>query len=215
MHFVYRKNVTEVRVIKEEKTMNRVKRKNTDRRSCYTMQAIKDAFLEKERKKIFNEISVAEICREAEISRSTFYQYYDNVTDVLEDVLGDIGLQCSNPFIIHRLLNTGELSCCGKDRLCEFVRREKKYQGIFLDESLSSKIINALIPDFHCEDPGSLRGEIDATDEELKVYYCFQLNGCLSVVRKTLGQSEEAWEKTRQALDRIVENSLTTFKTGT
>lgn len=191
--------------------MNRIKKKNTDCRSRYTMQAIKDAFLEKERKKIFNEISVAEVCREAEISRSTFYQYYDNITDVLEDILKDIRSQCSDTFTIHRLANDGSCKCWGKDRLCEFVRREKKYQGIFLDESLSSKIIDELIPDFQSEELDSLREKIDATDDELKVYYYFQLNGCLSVVRKTLGQSETSWEKIRQVLDRIVESSVATF----
>ncbi|MCI8420295.1 MAG: TetR/AcrR family transcriptional regulator, partial [Oscillospiraceae bacterium] len=40
-----------------------------DRRALYTQKAIKEAFLRIKRNKDYNAITVADICREAEISR--------------------------------------------------------------------------------------------------------------------------------------------------
>ena len=43
--------------------------RKTDRRTVYTKKAIGDAFLRVKRNKDYNAITVADICREAEISR--------------------------------------------------------------------------------------------------------------------------------------------------
>ena len=113
------------------------------KKSRYTVQAIKNAFLETEKKKMFNEISVAEICRYAQVSRSTFYQYYNNLTELLDDILLDISEQCSDAITVHKLLE-GVDEKPDKEPFCEFVRREKKYRGLFMDESLTSKIVNQI-----------------------------------------------------------------------
>lgn len=192
--------------------MQGIKEEKRNCRSRYTVQVIKDAFLEIEKKKMFNEISIAEICREAQVSRSTFYQYYNNLAEVLDDVLADVSMQCSNAFAVHKLMEGENVETPGKERFCEFVRREKKYTGLFLDESLTSKIINGLISDLHNQESDALQGKINASKEEIQTYRYFQLNGCLSVIRKTLGQSEEEWKEARRILDRIVDSSVLTFK---
>lgn len=195
--------------------MQEMKEEKRSRRSRYTVQAIKDAFLETEKKKMFNEISIAEICREAHVSRSTFYQYYNNLVEVLDDVLADVGLQCSSVFTVHKLMGEqsgADAAAPKRERFCEFVRREKKYRGLFLDESLTSKIINELIDKFHNQESELFQGQINVSDDMIRTYRYFQLNGCLSVIRKTLGQSEEEWKETRQTLDRIVEGSVRTFR---
>ncbi len=51
--------------------MENVRKK--DRRTRYTQKAIRDAFLRVKRMKEYNAITIADICREAEISRGTFY----------------------------------------------------------------------------------------------------------------------------------------------
>lgn len=201
-------------LILKDGIMQEIKAEKGSRRSRYTVQAIKDAFLETEKKKMFNEISITEICREAHVSRSTFYQYYNNLAEVLADVLVDVGSQCFSVFTVHKLM---EEPCADDDlpkreRFCEFVRREKKYRGLFLDESLTSKIINELIDKFHNQESDLFHGQINASDDTIRTYRYFQLNGCLSVIRKTLGQSDEEWKETRQTLDRIVESSVTIFR---
>ena len=68
--------------------MNKKTRK-TDRRTIYTKNVIKDALLKLMEKKQFDQITVAALCRQAEITRATFYIHYDNLTVVLNELLED------------------------------------------------------------------------------------------------------------------------------
>ena len=63
--------------------------RKTDRRTVYTKKAIGDAFLQAKRNKDYNTITVADICREAEISRGTFYAHSSNISEVLDALLND------------------------------------------------------------------------------------------------------------------------------
>ncbi|MQS75311.1 TetR/AcrR family transcriptional regulator [Companilactobacillus halodurans] len=64
--------------------------RKTDRRTIFIISAIKDAFLKLIEQKSYNQINVAEFCREARITRSTFYLHYDNLTDVLNEILDEV-----------------------------------------------------------------------------------------------------------------------------
>lgn len=70
--------------MKEEKT------RKTDRRTLYTIQVIKDSYLELLHEKSWEKISVTELCKRAEINRTTFYLHYESSTHVLEDILNEL-----------------------------------------------------------------------------------------------------------------------------
>lgn len=50
-----------------------------DRRTLYTLNVIQEAFLKLIDQQPFAKITVAQVCREAEITRSTFYIHYSNL----------------------------------------------------------------------------------------------------------------------------------------
>ena len=50
---------------------------------------IKDAFLDLSKTIPYGSLTITDICRRAEISRSTFYIHYGNVHDVLSEVIDD------------------------------------------------------------------------------------------------------------------------------
>lgn len=58
----------------------------TDARIRYTKFAIRNAFLELLKKYPIEKVTVAEICRIAELNRATFYRYYDNQYDLLSNL---------------------------------------------------------------------------------------------------------------------------------
>ena len=63
--------------------------RKTDRRTMYTRMVIKEALLELLGKMDFAEITVAGLCREAEINRGTFYLHYNGIEQVVEELLDD------------------------------------------------------------------------------------------------------------------------------
>ena len=66
------------------------KTQKEDRRTRYTRQVIKEAFLTLLEEKEYPKITVTEICRLAEINRGTFYLHYYDTADVLDDLLSEI-----------------------------------------------------------------------------------------------------------------------------
>ena len=55
----------------KKSTLSNAKSRKTDRRTLYTQNAIKDALLEALGEKNFEQITVTDICRRAEITRAT------------------------------------------------------------------------------------------------------------------------------------------------
>ncbi len=70
-------------------TENRRRLNNTDRRVKRTKKALKDALLALLEKKSINEISVTELTNLADVNRATFYFYYTDLLDMLQQVQND------------------------------------------------------------------------------------------------------------------------------
>lgn len=51
-----------------------------------TQEKIEKAFLSLYKKQIFSSITVKEICKEANISRATFYTYYEDISSLLNEI---------------------------------------------------------------------------------------------------------------------------------
>lgn len=62
------------------------KEKKTDRRALYTRMVIKDALLSLLAEKEYADITITDLCREAEINRGTFYLHYDNLREVMDEL---------------------------------------------------------------------------------------------------------------------------------
>jgi len=62
----------------------------TDARVRYTRKCIKDSFIQLLRKKSLDKITVKSICDAAEINRTTFYKYYMDPYDLMEQLEEDI-----------------------------------------------------------------------------------------------------------------------------
>lgn len=60
-----------------------------DRRIKYTKKIIKETFLDLIREKDIKKITVSEICNIADINRATFYRYYLDVYDLLDNIEKD------------------------------------------------------------------------------------------------------------------------------
>lgn len=77
-----------------------VKDRKIDRRTIYTRNVIQEALLESLRNMTFEQITVAQLCRVAEITRATFYLHFNSLTDVLNLILDE----AFELFLIENLL---------------------------------------------------------------------------------------------------------------
>lgn len=138
------------------KTGKEVKTRKTDRRTLYTRNVIKDALLEALGEKNFEQITVTDVCRRAEITRATYYLHYQSLTEVLDELLID-ALQLAEDSTVNLnadveqtaalLTSDGTASFKANESLlpvCHRVAQLPKYQVIFHDETISGYVVNQI-----------------------------------------------------------------------
>ena len=62
----------------------------TDRRTKYTKSVIRQALFDLLKEKPLNKITVTDICKMADINRSTFYSYYEDVYALLTQIHNEL-----------------------------------------------------------------------------------------------------------------------------
>ncbi|WP_160635223.1 TetR/AcrR family transcriptional regulator [Pseudoflavonifractor sp. 60] len=129
-----------------------------DRRTIYTRNTVKDALLELLEEQPFEKITVAALCRQAEITRATFYLHFTDINAVLDELLDEalmVAEAASNNMEISvRMDGLKEVVHSGdwkklrtNERLlgpCQRVADDPKYQAIFQDATLSNYVIRRI-----------------------------------------------------------------------
>ena len=87
-----------------------------NRRVKITKTMIKDAFLELLEKHPIEKISVTDICKGADVNRSTFYAYYTDVTELLHEIENNVLIQIPVSKELPEIYsdNNEYLKICGK-----------------------------------------------------------------------------------------------------
>ena len=150
--------------------------KKPDRRTLYTRKAIQDAFLRVKRTKEYNTITVTDICREAEISRGTFYAHFRNITEVLDAVLDDA---LSGMDYLREYLSAPQPEAKCAHPFCRFVRENTELRCILFDDALGHIVVNklaAIYKDAYMREIWNKGAGL--TDQEAEALFYFQINGC-------------------------------------
>lgn len=132
--------------------------RKTDRRTLYTRQVVKDALLELLAEHHFEDINITMLCRQAEITRATFYLHFDGISAVVDELLEEaLGIaeqegrapgrdliefmdwlgRKDDPALLLEHYN--ELPTCLR------VAEEPKYQPLFMDDLLSTVVIRKIV----------------------------------------------------------------------
>ena len=177
-----------------------------DRRYTYTHNVIKDAMLELLEETGFNEMTVSGLCRQAQVGRATFYTHFDNLTEVVEELVDDAikatdrsiaGSSIDGLREVARYLSTDQGLKDLESKLlmlpiCQRVADNPKYNVLFKDPALSDYQINELM-------------KYGVSDKEADMLFIYMLTGAFAV-NKALG-----WKKDKEwvRVQRIILNFVT------
>ena len=182
------------------------KTRKTDRRTLYTRMVIKDALLSLLADKEYADVTIADLCREAEINRGTFYLHYSNPHDVLEELFDD-ALGKMN----HVLVQVGCVSVDEQQRrlpLCRFLRENRPYQPLLYSDSLRSYVIERIAASGWDNFSARMRTQSGLEEETLRAIFFFQLNGCLAISKRGIDIPDESWAEIQCQVDRFLKNGL-------
>jgi len=192
--------------------MGEKKPRKTDRRTLYTRRAVREALLSLLAGKEYADITIAGLCREAEINRGTFYLHYGNLREVLEELYDDV-LGRMNHVLVQVGCAPAEGSGGGTP-LCRFLRENVRYQPLFFSESLRGHGIGRLA-DFCWEDFVRRLGDRGGLKEDvLRAVFCFQLSGCLAVSKQNVDIPDERWAEIQCSVDRFLKSGFESLRDG-
>lgn len=187
--------------------MKQTSERKTDRRTLYTRQQIKDSIFQLLKKKTFSKITVTEVCRLAEINRGTFYLHYLDMEDVLDDILSDI--LCNTSTVFDHVFCPQRAACTYP--FCDKIQNNKKYQLLFLDDSISGRLMDKLADCYKEGYTTYLMSHSLLTFQEAEAIFYFQMNGCLTVNKIMIRNKCTDWRKIQQVVDGFIRAGLETY----
>jgi len=187
---------------------------------------VKDALLEIMKNRSFEKITVTSVCKQADITRATFYLHFDDLTAVLDEILED-ALQItenvsdhSNEDILHilHLITSAERDpeklkeCDSLLPVCQRMADLPKYRVLFLDESLSEYIIKKIFQAEKEKMVPLLMQYCNLPFKKAEMIFLFAIYGSFSVNKKLGWKKDKEWYEMQGTLIRFILGGMDAFR---
>lgn len=178
-----------------------------DRRTIYTVNVIKDNFLELIQDKPYSKISIKEICKVADISRSTFYLHFKSINDVLNAILDDAikmtspdYLKISNFSIDYLKENESLIPACQR------VGSSEKYRKLLLDPELTEYIVGRIMIRERNRVVPAIQEKTGLSKEDAETLFLYTLHGSFAVNRANQFRKNNKWYHDVQLINNFTLN---------
>jgi AcrR family transcriptional regulator len=195
--------------------------RKTDRRTLYTRQVVKDALLELLKSNPYDKINVTMLCRQAEITRATFYLHYADLNEVLDEVIQealDIAERNAEDrdyeaeqAMLMRTLKNGPEALKGKEYLlppCQRVADDPKYRPLFLDDELSAYIIRKIYLAERESSVPAIQKQCGLSAEDADRLFMFVIYGLYYVNRSMKWEKNDAWYRMQYLVSNLYFSGL-------
>lgn len=179
-------------------------KKKEDKRIIYTKMVIKESFLSLIQEKQLDKITIKEICKKADINRTTFYYHYSDLPSLLTEIETENANHISN---LLKFYEKSEKSFL--DLLLELIYSNQKFYKALYNFNLGSKAINIMLDQLH-EQYLEKRARSNNPIETVQAQYQYQFvrYGFAGVMRKWLNEGcIESPEKIASVLKAIINNN--------
>ena len=195
--------------------------RKTDRRTLYTRQVVKDSFLELMKDNPFHKINVSMLCKQAEITRATFYLHYADLNEVLDEVIQealDIAERNAEDrdyeaeqAMLMRTLKNGPEALKGKEYLlppCQRVADDPKYRPLFLDDELSAYIIRKIyLAERGVGVPGIAK-QCRISEKDADRVFMLMIYGLYFVNRAMKWEKSDDWYRLQYIVNNLLDTGL-------
>lgn len=160
--------------------MEEIERK-TDRRVVKTKKAIRNAFAQLLSEKDINAITIKEIADVADINRKTFYNYYNGVYQIIDEIedeivgsfeaaLKDIDFKkcIQNPYIIF-------------ERLTAIINNDMDFYGHLLKMNANANLISKISASLKTEVKKNFSSQIEMENKRLDIMADYAISGMITV----------------------------------
>ena len=189
-----------------------------DRRTLYTRNAVKDALLELLEEQSYEKITVASLCRQAEITRATFYLHYQSLDEVLDELM-DEALMTAEAAAhemsteermekLKKVVQAGDVQTIRENEWllspCQRVADDPKYRAIFEDATLSSYVIRRVYKLERDSAVPYLMKECRLSHDEADKLFMMLIYGLYYMNRSLKWNKDDSWYEMQLLIDRFM-----------
>lgn len=192
--------------------------RKTDRRTLYTLGVIKDSLLELLEHDSFDKITVASLCRQAEITRATFYLHFQSLDEVLNAVLDEALMVAESAAremtMTERMIKLEQLAQTGTaDDLrrnehllspCQRVADNPKYRTIFQDPTLSNYVIQRIYMMEREESIEYMTKRTDLSRTEADRLFMMLVYGLFYMNRALKWSKDDSWYRMQFIVNQLI-----------
>lgn len=156
-----------------------------NRRVKLTKKMMKEALLELLEKKPLEKITVTEICESADVNRSTFYSYYEEIGDVLQEIEADL-LEALPQFPGTTAWESEAGFLSALEDFFEYVKEHERLFRVLIvlreSSSFNERLISCAMDKYKLSESTSM--------QELGRYaYIYCINGVMGVLKEWLNSN--------------------------
>ena len=178
----------------------------TDTRTLRTDAAIKDALLEMLGKQQLAQITVSDICRTAQVSRSTFYGHFRNVQEVFECLINDFVQETRSLKVQLKCKSCARLHPTDKMPYCIAIRTTKRYANLVKEPQYLHTLLKAALERMLGNDILQPYLELGVEQETARSLFQFQMAGCH--IAAISSDATTPWEERQLALDTFIAGGM-------
>jgi len=160
--------------------------KTPDRRVVKTKKAIRNAFASLVTEKDFREITVSELAERAEINRKTFYNYYDGIYSVVEEIQNEI-LDLFDTAMNEIEFRAGESSAYVIfERLATVINSDLDFYLQLLQMRGSERLMDRIVEVLKAKTKKLLTDQVSIDADRIDLMLDFAFSGMISVYTRWL-----------------------------
>lgn len=188
-------------------------KRKTDRRTIYTKNVIKGSLLALLNHSSYEKITVTALCKQSEITRTTFYLHYDNIDAVLNELLDEALRLTELDSGFSATVNSDDSANETSDSydpdallpVCQRAASDPKYRILFLDKTMSHYILEKLYRREREKKIPEIMNIYHVSEWEADKLFLYMLNGSFAV-NKSLGWNKNSeWYQAQKIIQKFIQ----------
>lgn len=161
-----------------------MKENKVDRRVKYTKMVLKESFITLLEKKDISQITIKEICEDADINRATFYAHYNDQYDLLRKIEDEL-LENINAHLAEYDQQNNNLNVViTTEKIFEYLKENARVYKLLLSEQGDFSFQKKLMMLVYDKIITEITDNSNITKEDAEYVYSFTITGIIGIVQK-------------------------------
>lgn len=158
----------------------------SDRRIKYTKMVLKESFIKLLEKKDISQITIKEICENADVNRSTFYAHYSDQYDLMKKMQNELFDNIEMYLADYAQYDLATVPISMMERIFEYIQENARLCKLLLGERGDLNFQKRVFTLAYEKNISDLTKGGAISKEDAEYIYAFTLTGCVGIIQKWL-----------------------------